>query len=231
MSERRGKQFYCVFCCPHCLAMAAVMRTLPSKAFGFRSYTDGLDVEPGFIDTPPAARCATCNHFYWCEDGIAAFASRRAELTDAEYAAGFAGAHWIDDLSESEIYEALRTGLAKNADDELRLRLEALQRRNDAYRHLDPSEIAEAPFLLDDCCANLRALLNILDGNDSTQALLKCEVLRELHQFDSALALLSHISDQKLATRVAKQQELSAAQDARVRQYPEEKRRVRKRVQ
>ncbi len=231
MSERRGKQFYSVFCCPHCFALAAVNRTLPSEALGVHSYTDGLVIEPSFIDTPSIARCGSCHHFYWCDDGDAAFALRRRELSDAEYAAEFAGANWIDDLAESEVYEALRIGLAKNVDEEIRLRLEALQRRNDAYRHSDPAEIAEAPFILDDCCANLRALIDILDEKDSMQALLKCEALREHSQFESALKLLCRITDKKLAARVAKQQELCLAQDSRVRQYPVEKRRARKRAQ
>ncbi|MBL0039529.1 MAG: hypothetical protein IPP28_00435 [Xanthomonadales bacterium] len=42
MSVRRDKQFDSVFCCPHCFALAAVKRTLPSEALGVRSYTDGL---------------------------------------------------------------------------------------------------------------------------------------------------------------------------------------------
>ena len=76
MSPNRTKQWTLGFCCPSCLKLAAVRRTVPREEDGHHTYTDGFVIEPGFIDNPIIARCTSCEVFYWCNDGVAAHATR-----------------------------------------------------------------------------------------------------------------------------------------------------------
>ncbi len=113
MSTERIKHFYSLFCCPLCSAPAAVMRAVPGEADGVRNYTDGVNIEPLFIDTPSIALCASCKEFYWCDDGVDAHAMRSSESAETDFAKACSAANWIVDPTEQELLEALRQGMAK----------------------------------------------------------------------------------------------------------------------
>jgi hypothetical protein len=128
----------------------------------------------------------------------------------------------IANMTESEYYEALDSGVATTPDRERLLRLLAWQRRNDAFRSTffdraahsaGKRAVAQPPER--SARLNLERLLSLLDSEEAGR-LMRAEVLRQLGRFDEAIDVLTTVSAPKHATVVGLLMRLCEAKDVTV---------------
>src|SRR5262245_44307175 len=116
--------------CPRCgsAAVAATMRS--GNTFHMRIWTDGYRRAPMLVDPPPVVQCERCGHCY--------FFDHATRLPQCE-----PGTSSVREPSESGYYDAIRSGIARNRDEERLLRIRAWWKSNDSSRH--PSNPAAPP--------------------------------------------------------------------------------------
>ena len=91
--------------------------------------------------------------------------------------------------TESDYLEAIKTGLAPDAEREIYCRIHAWHGFNDARR--DQKNAENLSELSAVAASNMKALFAMLDRVKPDQRMLRAEIARELGRFPEALALLN----------------------------------------
>jgi HEAT repeat protein len=127
----------------------------------------------------------------------------------------WATAPGIKEPDETDYYDLLESGFARDRWREKRLRILTWWRRNDSFRR--PCKPWE-PFLSEQCRQNFEALLRLI-GEDSEKGLLtKAEILREMAAFEAAAQTLQKVTSAKHRSTLRQLRDLCERQDSRVRE-------------
>ena len=189
-----------VIACPHCKGLARHMTLRSGNTFGAQTWTDGKQVAPMLPRPPAVVRCGHCNRMFW--------------LADAEEIGPILE---VTEPSEDGYYSAIAGGLAKNAAQEKTLRILAWWCRNDDYR-AETGRPARRPWKVSpEVRENLGVLLTLLDEDDTSEGIMKAEILRELGEFEKARHVLTGLETSENAAAIAQILELCERQDPRLR--------------
>lgn len=123
----------------------------------------------------------------------------------------------VEEPTEEEYYRALAGGLARNPEQEKRLRVLAWWRTNDAFR--GPwAPVSGIPSTPATRRKNLEVLACLLDEGKADDGLMKAEVLRELGEFESAKQVLERVDSSEVAAAVRQLRALCECRDTLVRE-------------
>ncbi len=185
-----------VLACPHCGAAARLFTIESADAAGTISWTDGCQQAPDVPLQPNVARCHACKKLYWAGQAQQlGWLAAEVELPPEHEA--WRTAPLIEPLDAGGYYEAIESGLAQTAEQELELRIFAWWRGNDRFR----CESAAARFATDEhAVKNMERLIELCATGDHEILLFRAEALRELGRFEEATeALYGLCSDYALA--------------------------------
>jgi hypothetical protein len=188
------------------------------NTFCARVWTDGKQVAPMLPRPPAVAKCRQCAECFWLADakriGTVDHWADDADQGDPAWT----GAQRIREPSEEEYYEALRKGLAADAQQERTLRILAWWRRNDAFRDDPPRESITLANAHGAWRKNLEILVGLLDEANESDRIMKAEVLRQLGEFGASQQVLERVTSDGYAVVVRQLRSLCDARDACVRQ-------------
>lgn len=125
----------------------------------------------------------------------------------------------LQEPTEEEYYEAIRKGLARDANEERFLRTLAWWRSNDKFRQGVPREADNVRSVSEEWKMNLRAIVNLLNEEDEKDLFMKAAALPELGEFDAAQQVLGLVSSDTYAPYVSQLNSLCEARDTEVRQF------------
>lgn len=204
-----------IVACPHCNGLAKHMTLKSGNTFGSSLWTDGKHVAPMLPMPPEVVKCGHCGECYWLAS---------AKVVDAVYSLGapddpaWNSAHFVQEPTEAEYYEAISKGLATEPKQERLARILAWWRRNDVVRDALWLNAPSAPSDSQGWRANLEALQGLLNDADENDLLMKAEVLRELGEFDQAQQVLARVTSDTCASVAGQLRGLCELRDACVRQ-------------
>jgi hypothetical protein len=188
------------------------------NTFGATYYTDGRLVAPMLPEVPEVVLCQGCAGAFWLSQAEEVGAYERygfgAERPDPAWAA----AGWLAEPDEGGYFKWLDRLLASSPQRKRELRLFAWWRGNDHHREERPGEESDRTDHVAAREANMRALLPLLSSGEPTDVLMQAEILRELGEFDQALAVLSAPLPDRFDIAVQRLRSLSAARDRRLRE-------------
>jgi len=215
-----------VLACPDCGRAVRLNTQLSGNTFGGVIWTDAKADYPMLPMTPEITRYQDCDRFFWLADatelGVLDWETDGEDATKVEWRS----ARRVEELSESEYLKALSSGVARAEDEEVRLRLHAWWRRNNALREIQEENLkltrGAARPLSEAARSNLESLLELLGSDPPDQILMKAEILRELERYEEAAETLevelpnelsgpSKFIRQLIEHRNARVQRLSAA--------------------
>jgi hypothetical protein len=153
---------------------------------------------------PPISRCAKCRAFFWTAD-----AKELGYLEDSDMGWGRKGERpsktpkdWIEAprlpaLDEDQLFEAIESDVARDAQQMIYLRRLCLWARNEPYRNRveeftnsDGKKIWRVEVAHNDASrANLEALLPSTMGDEMDLIANRAELMRSLSRFDEAIEL------------------------------------------
>jgi hypothetical protein len=202
--------------CPTCGGPLKRKTWLSGNTFGAKLYTDGRQVAPMMPWHPPVCRCPHCSAFFWLANALEVGvvnadeeSAVRSELRDQLA---------LSEPSEADYHEAIRTGLAKDREQERQLRILAWWRSNDVFRELESATIS-VPSDLTKRRENLESLLALLAKDGHPEAvIMRAELLRELGECDTACAVLDGLRDPNLNWVATQLRELCEKRDTQVRE-------------
>jgi hypothetical protein len=205
-----------IIACPTCGGLLKRETWLSGNTFGAKLYTDGRQVAPMMPWQPPMSRCPHCSAFFWLANMPEVRTLDDGEEFDVRSEPRNPLA--LPEPSEADYYEALKSGLAKDRDQERQIRTVAWWRSNDAFRELG-SPLLSAHSDLTERRENLNSLLTLLSKEDSPEAvIMRAELLRELGDFDRACAALNSLSDPNLKWVAVQLRDLCEKRDTQVRE-------------
>jgi hypothetical protein len=137
---------------------------------------------------------------------------------DPEVDPAWIAAPYVEEPTEEEYYEALESGLAVEPEQQRALRVLAWWRRNDAYRDVSHMHPGTTVTLTAACRRNLEALVDLLDAENESDAIMKAELLRELGEFESASHMLDHVTSANYTAIVRQIRSLCETNDMCVRE-------------
>lgn len=183
-----------VIACPNCGALARVPTLASGNTFVGKAWTDGKATYPMLPDPLVVSRCPSCARIFFLDDAPAVGELDEFDLfSDDPQPASAADllrkqAPRLEPLGRTDWLAALAQDVATTRIRVLYLRLQAWWASNDPFRDAPLEWVAierrEAPDH-----ANALALLELLEPEDTSERLLKAELLRELGCFPEALEL------------------------------------------
>ena len=178
--------------CSDCGKLIAQHMIGSGNTFGARYWTDGKRDAPMFTDAPQLVKCHHCATLIWIAEQKKVGQIEQPWVDNG----GFKDAQPYDAPSVRDYFTYLASG-AYGKQKERYLRLQAWWAGNDMRR-----ENNNASPLSDDEIANLRAFAKLLDEAVEDDRIMKAEVMRELGDFDEAMALLSRKYSRGLSSAV-----------------------------
>lgn len=153
------------------------------NTFGAKFWTDGKREAPMLPDQPWLVKCPHCSTLVWIDEQ-----EQVGEMEPwgpcKQNDSGFHNARPFAVPSLQDYLCAIRS--TSDARKERYLRLRTWWAGNDSRRQ------GAATPLSDDESANIAAFAALLDESDENDRIMKAEVMRELGNYEDALALLSH---------------------------------------
>lgn len=208
-----------VIACPSCQGIAKYGTLMSGNTFGARVWTDGKQDAPMLPQPPAVVRCGHCHAFYWLEDAKKVGLMESWSEPAQDVPAAWQSAEEVQEPGESEYYEAIRAGLARNQEQERALRILAWWRSNDAFRDMGEAVVSADRLSEAERISNLQALLLLLNGNDDGILIMRAEALRELGMWQEAEEVLGHIRSDGYSDVASQIRALCRSQDACVREF------------
>jgi hypothetical protein len=180
-----------VICCPLCSGLAKYPTVASGNTFGAVYYTDGKRVAPMLPATPSVVRCAACRGVFWRSAAaeVGQFDEQREDAAAVD--ADWRKAGYLHEPDEAEHLAALDRLIASSPGEERGIRLLTWWRGNDRYRTPSPTPAPDNPKVASRRHANMRQLIALLDTAEPSDQLMRAEALRQLGEFDQAVAILS----------------------------------------
>ncbi|MBI5723678.1 MAG: hypothetical protein HZA50_06960 [Planctomycetes bacterium] len=195
--------------------MARIATIRSGNTFGAIFWTDGRMQAPMLPELPPAARCEKCRKFFWIDE-----ARPVGETPTLEGGDPWPQAKHVGQLSEDDFYEAIESGLAATAHQELILRRLAWWAGNDPHRQVYNTGRPGADNRQQRFLDNLRRMMQLLDEADDEQRLFKAEAARQIGLFSQAAGLLEKPFDGRLKPYADLIARLAAAGDSTLHPLP-----------
>jgi hypothetical protein len=206
-----------VVACPHCKGLGKYMTLRSGNTLGTCVWTDGKQVAPMLPSPPAVVRCRDCGKCYWLADADEVGTLDRWNDGEHQVDPSWVAAAEIQEPAEEEYYAAIAGGLAADPQQERDLRVLAWWRGNDAFRH-GSGEQAGDTTASGARRNNLEALASVLHARDDNERIMKAEVLRELGEFASALALLRSVTSSEYDAVVRQLSSMCESKDMCVRE-------------
>ena len=199
--------------CPLCSGLAKYPTVASGNTFGAVYYTDGKRVAPMLPATPSVVRCAACRGVFWrtaaAEVGQLNEQPEEPEVVPADW---LKAAH-LHEPDEAEHLAALDRLVASSPGEERSIRLVAWWRGNDRHRAASPTPAPDNSKVVSRRHANMRQLIALLDTAEPSDQLMRAEALRQLGEFDQAVAILSKPFPQEYDTALSRLLGLCAQRD------------------
>ena len=196
--------------CPSCTKSVREETLASGNTFGATFWSDGKREAPMLPSLPDLVRCPFCNSLFWLSK------ARKLKSVDPwrmEEPSEEDGADPIEPVAE-DFLEAIRIGLAKDADQEQYFRIRAWHAANDLLRY-DPNLPVES-VISGAMVENMRAIYSGLDKIDPGERIMMAELSRELGDTDQALQLLEFDFEEGYWVFVNVIKDLAAKGDRRV---------------
>jgi hypothetical protein len=203
-----------IVACPHCAGLAKYEKLLSGNSFGALVWTDGKQEAPMMYRPPPFVKCSHCAGYYWLADAQEVGRTGPMWYDDQPADPGWADAPTVDEPTEEEYYEVLRSGLTIDPEQVKGLRTMAWWRRNDAFRL---NWAGNNAAMSGACRENLETLAGLMDETDQEGQLMKAEILRELGEFDAATLVLDRVVSPDFGWVVSQIRQLCDAGEVRVK--------------
>jgi hypothetical protein len=174
-----------IVACPSCGAAARHITLLSGNTLGARVWTDGKQMAPMLPSPPEVVQCHACPTAYWLRSAKVVSGPDRAMSVGSDVPR-------VEEPSEQEYYDAIAAGLAKSAEEEVRLRVLAWWRANEELRSYEEGVLLPTRPLSQAFQENLEMLLSLLDDEQS-HLLMRAEALRQLGRFDDAERVLREV--------------------------------------
>jgi hypothetical protein len=171
-----------IVACPSCGAAARHITLLSGNTLGARVWTDGKQMAPMLPSPPEVVQCHACPTAYWLRSAKVVSGPDRAMSVGSDVPR-------VEEPSEQEYYDAIAAGLAKSAEEEVRLRVLAWWRANDELRSYEEGVRLPQRQLAQAFRENVETLVSLL-ANEQTDLLMRAEALRQLGRFDDAERVL-----------------------------------------
>jgi len=178
--------------CSACEKLIAQPTIASGNTFGARFWTDGKSDAPMLPDEPWLVKCPHCGALVWIDEQ-----EQVGEVGQRDNGGGtFKNALPYDTPSMQDYLGILEKESSDN--EKIRyIRLRAWWAGNDIRREgEDPAPLS------DDEIANLFAFATLLDESDEDDRIMKAEVMRELGNYEDAMALLSKPFSDEVAQAV-----------------------------
>ncbi len=199
--------------CPLCSALAQYPTIASGNTFRAVYYTDGKRVAPMLPDTPSVVRCAACRGVFWCAAAaeVGEFYEHRKDTAAVD--ADWRKAGKLHEPDEGEYLAALDRLIASSPGEERSIRLFAWWRGNDHHRGSSPAPAPDNPKVVSLRHANMHQLIALLDTAEPSDQLMRAEALRQLGEFDQAVAILSKPFPPDYGTAISRLLGLCAMRD------------------
>jgi hypothetical protein len=200
--------------CPLCSQLGKYRTVASGNTFGAVFYTDGKRVAPMLPDTPRVSRCASCRGAFWLEtaEEIGQFTEQREQPANID--TDWLKAGYLEEPDEGEFLEALDRLISSTPAEERSIRLLAWWRGNDRHRGPLPAPAVDNPEVLNRRHDNMRALLPLLATAESTDLIMRAEVLRQLGEFELATKVLTRHFPAAFDTAISRLLYLCARRDS-----------------
>lgn len=166
--------------CPHCKSRQHVDFCRSCNTINAKFYTDGFVYGPMYDETCFLLVCSECHEYFWLEEGL-----DETSLDSTSEGAVFTG--YAEGVRGSGYEEALRRAPWRNDAQERYVRIRAWWASNDPYRE---QTVQEFRLSLEQE-ENLRRLVQLLDGSEPEDLLMKAELYRELGLFKDCFEQLT----------------------------------------
>ena len=207
--------------CPACGALGSYHTLLSGNTFGARYFTDGECVAPMWEAPPLVVRCGRCRNAFWLEDAEEVGTVDPIGRSNPPVDPAWNAALGLVELDEAGYLDWLDRLIAAKPDAERVLRLRVWRLGNDPYRQASGEAHTPQPAPSAAREANMRAVLPLLDDADPTATLVRADVLRQLGEFDGALAVLETPLPEAYAPVVQQFRALCEARERGVRELKE----------
>lgn len=167
---------------------------MSGNTIGAKFWTDGKMEAPMLPEIPRITKCEKCSSVFWVKDSEkVGEVSPLAEATeDSEVTSEWKNAPRVSKLEKADLVEALKTGIAKNSEEEKFLRVRLWWVVNDELRKelQDISALDKVVFR-----ENLERLIALLDEEVAEERIMKAEAYRETGAFDQVPPLLKELPE------------------------------------
>jgi hypothetical protein len=214
-----------VYECPKCKRTVWRESLISGNTLGSTLYSDGKRISPMLPEFPFIAKCKECNTFYWLDNKNRIGEFEDYEIRDYKKPKE-SNTSWLDNimgeydehkydhikskfenewkkpkeaefLSPNEYFEAIKSKIYSNKDEELCLRLNLWWAFNDRTR--DYKDIFLTEEDKDIYESNCIALIEMLDKNDIRDKITIAELYRNLGKYVECNKILNTIKDKKYA--------------------------------
>ena len=187
-----------IVACSHCGALAHYRTLVSGNTIGAVVWTDGRQCAV-MMKTPPAVvKCHACATCYWLADAREIGTVARDFRAKGPVPEAWSKAPEVKEPSADDYFLAIEAGLAKEMEQEKRLRVLAWWRANDASRDWTPDAERAPAASPGGFRRNLRRLVELLTDDTDDERVMKAEVRRELGQFKAAEAALGEVASRDL---------------------------------
>lgn len=172
--------------CTACKTLIQQDTLRSGNTFGATFWTDGKRDAPMLPDSPWLVKCPHCGELLWIDE-----LEQVGEVDFMNGEEGFSSAKSYRYPSSKDYYAILNSD---GLDDDKRryLRVRAWWLKNDAVRKGKTSKMTGTDK------KNLLSLLSLLDESNQNDQLMRCEIFRELGEFEKAAEALSGDFDSEL---------------------------------
>lgn len=178
--------------CNHCGHPTHYEGLASSNTFGMSAWTDGFNFYPMSRNASSLVRCRSCRKIYWLPDAKEiGFLSSNDFVDDANEVPDeiWRNSTPIEEPSESEIYEALKSGFSIGTPMEKQVRIIAWWKSNDYYRYLPKDKQGDEKLFSVERLLNMRELDRLMN-NTFSDKIMRAELARQSKEFNYAITLL-----------------------------------------
>lgn len=205
-----------IIVCPNCNEFEKYMTLMSGNTIGIRQWTDMKQIAPMLPLPPEFVKCNQCSECYWLSEAKRVGTSGFLGFASSDARPEWKYARYVREPDEIDYYMAIEKRLAKNKDDEKKLRILAWWRRNDPYREEEEKSISDESGRWRE---NLETLKSMVNEESDQDQLMKAEIHRELGEFEVAIQILDEIHSPDLEKFVDKIRNLCEENDTRVREF------------
>jgi hypothetical protein len=218
--------------CPHCAAIHRVFSLISGNTVTCTGWTDGYRYLPMLPKPPGITICWGCKQFFWVSEarqlGIVPRLAKNPDEEGSEpidmgpQELEWAEAPEVNELEESEYYDAIDANMGDTRRRLVGLRILAWWRSNDKFR-----VSGDGDYLRDvqenrtpECMDNMLELYELLSDSDQDDWIMKAELARQFGRFDHALDLLYRVTDDRYSMAKERLIELCVAQVSNLQKLP-----------